>query len=119
MHNPSFAEKKHELLATAVTLIFAYYSLKASLSLSAFREMFVNMDADIPLFTQLVVGNSGMVTSLIVALAAITLWAVWSRHRFAGFAAAVGILSLGIGTQLLCSAAISPIMQMVNTMGSQ
>lgn len=119
MSTPSFVDRKYELLATAVTLVFAYYSLRASLISAQIRTMFAGVDAELPLFTRLVFGHSGMVTTLVVVLAAITLWAIWSRHRLGSLVAAVGVLCLGVGTQLLCSAVISPIVEMINTMGQQ
>ena len=119
MSTPSFAERKYELLATAVTLVFAYSSLRAGLVSATFREMFANTDAMLPLFTRLVFVHSGIVTTLVVAVAAITLWAIWSGHRLGGLVATAGIVSLGIGTQLLSSAVISPIVEMINTMGAQ
>lgn len=78
--------------------------------------MFANTDATLPLFTRLVFGHSGMVTTSVVMVAAIRWWAIWSRQRLAGLIAATGIVSLGIGTQLLCSAAMSPVFQMINAM---
>lgn len=117
MSCPSFAGRKTELLATAVTLVFAYYALRASLFLPAYREMFANTDAELPRFTALVFRYSGTVTVLVAAVAAITLWAIWSRHRLGGLVAAAGIIGLGIGTQLLCSAAMAPLFRMINMMG--
>ena len=119
MITPSFAERKHELLATSVALVFTFYSLRASFISAQIRTMFAGVDAEFPLFTRLVFGHSGMVTTLVVVLAAITLWAIWSRHRLGSLVATAGILSLGVGTELLRSAVISPIVEMINTMGQQ
>lgn len=119
MSSPTFADKKYELLATAVTIVLASYSLRATFLLPAFGEMLAISEVELPLFTGLVFRHSGMVTVLVVVVAAITLWATWSRHRLGGLVVAVGIICLGIATQLLCSAAISPIIRMINTMGNQ
>lgn len=119
MSSPLFIERKQELLATAITTVFAYYSLRVSFVLPKFREMFEGLgDDDIfPTLPRLVFSHPWMITLLVLVLTGTTLWAVWSRHRFAGVIAAAGIVILGIGTQVLCSAAMSPLFRMIQAMG--
>lgn len=119
MNTPPFIERKQELLTSALTLVFSYYSLRLSLFLPSCREMFVSTDESLPLITKLVLGNAGLVTILVVVASVITLWAIWSSHRLAGLAAALGIVSLGIGVQLLWWAVTTPIFHMINAMGTQ
>ena len=79
--------------------------------------MAAETDMSLPLFTQVVIGYPGIVATSVAVVAAITLWAIWSRQRLAGLIAAIGIVSLGVGTQVLWSAATYPWFQMINMMG--
>jgi len=115
---PQFIERKNELLSTAIVSVLAYLDVKITYALPRFEEVYSSISKgwiDF-MYNRMVLENSGLIRAGVVALAIVTMGAIWSRHRLAGIVAAGGIVSLGIGTQIIWSAALSPWFRMINEM---
>lgn len=110
MRLPPLIEQKHELLASAMMVVLAYLAVKMTFALPRFEEVYSSISGggvDF-IYNRLVLENSGLVRAAVSVLAILTLVAIWSRHRLAGLVAAIGIISLGVATQIIWSAALSP-----------
>ncbi len=119
MRLPRFIERKNELLATAMMVVLAYLTVKMTFVLPRFGEVYASISkggVDF-IYNRMVLENSGLIRAGVVALAIFTLGTIWSRHRLAGLLAAVGIISLGVATQIIWSAALSPWFTVIDQMG--
>jgi hypothetical protein len=109
-----------EWLMTAVVLLVAVLFVRLCLMLPKFWQLFQAIDGlALPRLSRLLLPNSLplMACGLLVAVA--TVFCAWSRRRWSGIGAAIGLAVLGLSTFVIWDAAVGPLLRVITTMSGE
>ncbi|MCW1884826.1 hypothetical protein OKA04_08810 [Luteolibacter flavescens] len=107
------------IFASVLTLILLLLAMMVSSIAGKFGAMYAELgDAELPALSMMVTRNGGTILLLVLVLAAVTAFFIWSKGKMAAWMAGIGLLLMSVFIPVMVFAIFLPLVKIVSDMGN-